>query len=74
MHPLPLLKRNREPALNDFPMHIVVTAERYHMSVRSCIMDAAALHPLKIDVIQILKVHHSQKQGFQTGFSGGTAL
>ena len=27
-------------------------------------MDAASLHPLKIDIVQILKVHHSQKQGF----------
>ena len=27
-------------------------------------MDSATLHPLKIDIVQILKVHHSQKQSF----------
>ena len=64
MRSLTFPKRNRKLPPYFFPVQRVVTAERNHPPIQSCIMDTTTRYPVEIDVIEILKVHDAQKECF----------
>ena len=41
----------------------VVAAEGHYPSIRQSIMNSTPFHPLQIYIVQVLKVHHSEKEG-----------